>query len=551
MIFHSLLLFACSIGVFAQTQPSQPNEKKYARITGKITNARTGEPLRKVSVLANLEQGGRGGSLSVTTDAEGRFLFDRLETGSYQITATRNGFLSQRYSASGRSQSGTVLKASAGQEVSGIDIKLMPQGVLAGKVLDSDGDPMLHAQVNVFKVTNLGGKRRAQRVSGGTTNDLGEFRIFELDAGRYYVLASKESRSRADGSSQPKEDYIPTYYPGTVDPSGASMIDLEPGQENTGLVIQLRRSPVFRVNGRIANLPVGVRPQSVNIMVSSANSDTGGGRGGFFGGRPGSSNIKGDGTFTLSGLAPGNYQLIAMRSDRRPIVIGKQLLTIGTTDLDDVIFPVSDPVRVAGLIRYEDKPPTEAAGRIVVELESMDPMPFGGAGGSVKPDGTFVMEQVSRERFRLTVSGLPDGYYVRTLRSGNQDITDLGFDLSSAGSMADLEVILSNKSGSLGGSVKDEDKTAIERTVTLIPDPIKPLRPDLIRRFTTLSDGTFQFNSVAPGDYRLYAWEEINRDLYTDPDFLKKFESSSVKVSVKEGSTERVELKIIRIEERK
>jgi hypothetical protein len=50
---------------------------------------------------------------------------------------------------------------------------------------------------------------------------------------------------------------------------------------------------------------------------------------------------------------------------------------------------------------------------------------------------------------------------------------------------------------------------------------------------------------IAPGSYRLFAWETVDEDAYQDPDFLRAFADSSQNVSVSSGERLTPEVKVI------
>lgn len=529
-----------------QTAPD-PNQKP-GRVEGRVIHAKTGEPVRKANVTLNTP-GPRGGSpRSITTNPDGSFAFEAVDPGSYQLSAERTGFLTQRYMAPGRTSGSSTVTVASGQIVTGLEIKLTPHGVLAGKVLDADGEPIQGVQLTVLRVTSLGGKRRASPSGGATSNDLGEFRIYTLPAGRYYLMAWRSRRMGPDESRRgggQREDYVPTYFPGATDATGATLLELAPGQELNGLILQLRRMPVFSVRGRLVNLPAGIRASAMRVFLSPGDRDAVLMQTGL----PSAGPVRADGSFQIAGVQPGNYTLTASRMDRHPITVGKLLLTVGTSDIDELTFPLSEPATVVGSVRMENGEPVTGASSARVYLNGNGSMFGGYAETSLKPDGTFRMENVSRDTFQVSVSGLPGDAWVRSVKMGNQEIAGGSLDLANSGSLVPLEIVLSNKVGTVEGSAKLQDKPAGGRQVTLVPDPFPIGQANLIRTASTSDDGSFLLRGIPPGEYRIYAWDEITRDLYSDPEFLKKFENASSRLSVKENSTGRVDLKIIEVED--
>ena len=120
-----------------------------------------------------------------------------------------------------------------------VDFKLTPHAVVAGRVLDSDGEPVPNVQVSTMLHRYTPRGKQLMQTGGSSTNDLGEFRIFGIAPGRYYLQATHGMRWDAamDRSARtgPEEGYVPTYFPGTTDPASASMIDVTAGQQLLGL----------------------------------------------------------------------------------------------------------------------------------------------------------------------------------------------------------------------------------------------------------------------------------------------------------------------------
>lgn len=61
----------------------------------------------------------------------------------------------------------------------------------------------------------------------------------------------------------------------------------------------------------------------------------------------------------------------------------------------------------------------------------------------------------------------------------------------------------------------------------------------------TDSAGRAQLTDIAPGDYRIFAWDEIPADAWQDPDFIRPYESRGKLVHVSEGQISGVQLELI------
>jgi hypothetical protein len=134
---------------------------------------------------------------------------------------------------------------------------------------------------------------------------------------------------------------------------------------------------------------------------------------------------------------------------------------------------------------------------------------------------------------------------VKEIHLGTTAIPDGALNLS--GSVpGPLDILLTRSGAELTGAVTDEETHPVPgATITLVPD--KSRRSALYLYQTTVSDqyGGFSFRGIAPGDYRVYAWEAIDGGAYLDPNFLKPYETFSTAVTVEEKSRENLQLKLI------
>ncbi len=554
------LLFLVGLVALPTLAQKPVTEQKPARVEGRAVHSLTSEPLRKVNVTLSPMSRGGGVARQLSTDVEGRFAFDGIAPGSYQISAERTGFLPQRYTPPGRSQSGSssTINLASGQALTGIDVKLMPQGAVAGKVLDMDGDPMQRVQVSVMKVTALAGRRRATMQGGGTTNDLGEFRVFNLPPGRYFVMASTSGRGgggpgggfrgpqRGQVEKLSNEDYVATFYPGAIDASGASLIQLEAGREVTGLTFQLGRSANYRIRGSVTGVdvstPVKKEKQAMRVTLLPADRNAvvmndGSGI---------SAAVRSDGGFEFPNVQPASYQAIVMRMDRSQAILGKGLVTVSSGNIDGLNLIAAEPVTVTGTLKIDGSKPVDLS-RAWVTIRPLGTLSMGDVEGRVDTKGAFKLESASRDNFMVTLTGVNDAF-IRSIRLDAQDVTQTGIDLSGASSGSKIEITLGTNPGLASGTVKEGDVAAPGLPVTVLPDPAQPMQPYLIKTATTDTDGKFQVSGLAPGNYKVYAWSAITAELYKDPEFMRRFENDGAKIVVKEGSTERVELKVTKVE---
>ena len=104
-----------------------------------------------------------------------------------------------------------------------------------------------------------------------------------------------------------------------------------------------------------------------------------------------------------------------------------------------------------------------------------------------------------------------------------------------------LEIVLSSKPASISGTVRSSDGEALaDVTVNAWAKD----DPD-IRTARTDASGRFTLRNLAPGEYRVIAWESIDRGVIENPAFRASFESQATVVTLQEGSTENTDLKVV------
>jgi uncharacterized surface anchored protein len=172
---------------------------------------------------------------------------------------------------------------------------------------------------------------------------------------------------------------------------------------------------------------------------------------------------------------------------------------------------------------------------------------MGGGGGPVKDDLTFKITNAGRDSYNVSVYGFPEGFYVKSIRMGNQDLTDAGVDFTEGPPSGELVVVLNPNGGQVEGNIQNaKGENAVGATVTLIPaDENRRSTLTSYKTASTDQNGRFSIKGIRPGEYKIYAWEEIESGAYQDPEFMKPHESAGKAVSIKEGGHETVQLAAI------
>ena len=255
------------------------------RVQGVVLRDDSGDPLAKARVEL------RGGSfepMTVTTDGDGRFYFSNLPTGTYDISVRRDGFAPAEVGQKWPGGPGVPLQLSAGKQVPSLVVRMVTAAAISGRVTESNGQPLINAQVQALKSTFQGELRVLIPVQQVRTNATGDFRLYGLPAGRYFVnvvvpgyspnsqlLVNSTGRNDQNAPYQTtsqarqiigqaaviasvnpqSQDIGPIYYPSTPYIQNAGPIDLRPGSEFRGGDIQMTPVRRFTVCGVVRGIP--------------------------------------------------------------------------------------------------------------------------------------------------------------------------------------------------------------------------------------------------------------------------------------------------------
>lgn len=528
----------------AQPQPPaapavQPEDR--GTVKGQVISSATGEPLKKANlVLMRAES--PPATYSAVTDTGGKFSIPDVDPGKYRLMAERNGFVRQFYGARGNNMTGQTLTLAPRGKITGLVFKLTPQAVISGHVFDEDGDPVPHVSVEALQSRYLQGKKHLLPRSSASTNDLGEYRIFGLPAGKYLLMAAYRNTMMGmmgmpvGASVKTEEGYAPVYYPAASEAANAAPLTLTPGVELRGTDLRLVKIRAVHVGG-IVTMPEGIAGPGVMVMLLPRES----------GGASFSRNMApvrdAQGHFEIHGVTAGAYVLVVNFFGNGLRYSGQQPLDVGNSNIDDVRISLAAPVDLAAHVHAEANAhfPSD---QTRVMLQPVVTGSMGGGYGSVGVDGDVVLKNLAPAQYRATVA-TPPGFYVKSLRYGDSDALESPIDLST-GPPGQLDITLSPAGGEVDGSVKnDKGDVAEGATVTLIPDGPRRASSMFLKTQTTDQSGHFAFKDIAPGEYTVYAWDQIDPGAIEDPDFIKPFEDSGKKLKIEEKARENVDLQMI------
>jgi hypothetical protein len=509
----------------------------------------------------------------VTTDRDGRFVFQDLDPGLYSLQVLRNGYARHHYGQRITGGPATAIRLSAGQVLPDIVMPLVPAGNVAGMIRGSDGQPQTGVPIQLLRATyNAAGLRTFHVEGTAKTNDRGEYRLYWITPGRYYLSAGSPSgpnrplapNTAASPNEIPDQSFALTYFPGVFDAAAAAVIDVNSGVEMNGVDFVAPRQQLYSVRGRIVDSTTGRPPATAS--VSLAYKTLTGVSGAF---NSGTKYDAATGDFELRNVPPGSYVVQAIAASAAPVAAGEALvrisamalqanarapITVSNGDVNGVTLQLAPGVSVPGRITVDGTALSQTPGweRIRIQLKPTVDSSFAPNLQPAQPiaqkplaDGSFAIDGLTPGEFALgPITGLPQGVYVKEARFNQVDVLGQPLRFSGAGSGA-LEIVLSSKAGQLDGTVIDaQTRAAAGAQIVLVPERDRQ-RTDLYRTAASDSAGRFVLRGIPPGEYRVFGWEALESYAYFDSELLRRVEAQGIPVRVSESAANSLTLKII------
>ena len=478
-------------------------------VSGTVVNSVTGERLSKVELRLEPVEWQSAPVAVTTSDAEGRFRFVSMDADRYKFLARRSGYLETPY--------GALLQLETGQALEGLVFRLRPAAVISGTVRDSDGEPIEGAHVVLGRFTYSYDGHRIEGEDSTDTDDRGEYRFRGLEPGRYYVGVEAKGhdwnqvdRSQTTG---PIQVSVPTLYPGVTELSLATPVEVALGGRANAIDITLVRSRVFRVAGRVTNAPsAGYLNLTLHDSRNGAMRDR----------EMHTSTLGSSGEFQFRDVPPGSYDLTTGTGTLR----AKIPILVGASDVEGIRVTLAPGADIRLKVVPEGDAQPDLAG-----------IPFfltaDGRKGYVPdfPQGErWVVRNVPPDHYLLIPAASRSGTYVKSARTKDTDVLESGLTVTSPESI-EIEVTLAADAGRVAGSVLDKNQAPLPgAVVALVPD--KRSRFERFHNTTSDQNGRFEFAVVPPGDYKVFAWAEVELQAWTDPEFLKDYEKQGERVTV-------------------
>jgi len=568
-----------SIGGTVTTETGRPVPGALVTVSG-----------RTADIMAGLER--MWLSRTVVTGASGEFAFPRLPAGRFMLSAStfQDQLPGVNYGQRRPGGRGQSISLADGQSVT-LTVPMPRGAVITGIVIGPDGEPQENVQVRALRYDMSTGLKRLQAVRYVHTDDRGVYRIFGLEPGHYIVAAaacptgwqqlpgwrygdlverailSAPVMPRATAVAWAKMPdpgldtdgsppmYLPTYAPGAIAPSEATVVALAASEERAGVDIQIRLIAASTIHGTVSTpLDAGV---AVQLWLQNDDPAADTTQGNY-------QRVNQDGGFTFNAVAPGTYtvfaQTVATQTTRASTENGVVVETRTAPVLTEAqqmwgqarvtvngqsVVPVSvalQPARsISGIVVFDMKAPPDLTRHTLEAYLEAAPSPQGARlwnghrPALVRPDGRF------------TITGVPPGRYVLRFTSGllksavvsGQDTIDFGFDFAGERDVTDAVLTMTDRCTELSGTLLDATGRP-ESNYMLIVAPtdsrywtpgsrrIQLIEPDF--------DGRYSVQGLPAGSYQLSVVFDVEPGAQYDPDFLRAVARASVPVIIGDGA---------------
>jgi len=529
-------------------------------IRGTVVNSLTGEPIRGVlvQIFSNRQR-------SVLTGADGAFAFAEVPAGTVNLNVHKPGYFTLQAIQSPRAQASFAV---SGPDQPPVVIKLVPEGVISGHVTGDGGEPVEAFPVQLFAERVENGKKTRADIHFASTNDEGEFRIAELQSGKYFVFAGPGSRPEnfARGLQAGARGYAGTFYPDVPDIAAANRVEVAAGQR-LEINFNLRSQPFHRIGGALSGYPEkgGISLQVTNAAGQQMPA-------GFrFDHR--------DGTFQSVWLPAGRYTLTAEMHDpdgqlgyfaSQSVNLSSDIAGMHLHVLPGLNIPIN--ARVERTRTDSETQGTQTLtfagrrGKIVHRQVSMPASvilthqdgPFGQRGqinAQFGPAEDAPLELSNVPPGVYSVQVIPNGpWYVQSARSGSLNLLEQNLTVAPGSAAEPIEIVLRDDFAQLEGSVAlgpDNDSAM----VLAIPEIGQPQTRNVERARPSPSPDSarapaiFEMGQLAPGTYRVLAVDRADDFEYGNPEVLQKYLGKAREISLGPNQQGKIELELVHVGE--
>jgi hypothetical protein len=498
-----LILVAAATVALSQPAPqASKNQMTQGSITGRVTIE--GKPAMGLRVLLipdnnNPTAARHALNIPAVTDEEGRFRLTGVPAGVFTLTVAAAAYV---FPDSVRSASpGRTVILQEGEEIKDVDLALKRGGIITGRVLDANGQPVIGERLSVQALDETNRKRRvALSNQSGETDDRGIYRLYGLSAGRYIVSIG---RRPMPGSIQvgPGGNAPVTYYPGVVDESKATPVSVQINDEVQNVDITLGRpSDAYSVSGRVVDVETGHPVPNIKCgYVDLTNNRL-----------PGLSPVcktNDNGLFRLERVSRGRYALFISSDSNSEFYSEPMTFEVSSGDVQGLEIKARRGSAISGVAVVEgvkDPAILSQLSRLKVYVMQPDKMSSDPpASTTIAPDGSFHLSGVPPGRATFMILSYPrqDFSLLRVEQNGVEQAR--GIEVAAGESISGIRLILTYGKGSIRGRIKIQNGTLPEGSRSSVGIALASMPGKIIRFVDPDLQGEFIITDIPAGDYEL------------------------------------------------
>ncbi|HEX5109135.1 MAG TPA: carboxypeptidase regulatory-like domain-containing protein [Vicinamibacterales bacterium] len=484
--------------------------RKTAVISGRIMGP-TGLPARGIIVRAT------PGQARTISAEDGRYELTAVAPGALRVTAsssvvgmasTGNGVMVMEGTSRAPSRTGTMT-VGEGQRADGVDLVLQSRRVIAGTIVDANGDPVEGLLVQALDLAPASTRSVSAQAR---TDDRGRYRLQMARPGTYYVTAVDDhpvnERSGPDAAAGTRR-----YYPGRASLSESVPVRLSTQSDALGVDLVFAPAPGTGVRGfAFQSSGEPIRGTALLMVRSRAGMPTL---------ELQRASIEQGGAFEFLDVPPGDYvvQIIGGSTLGSTREYGVQPVRVDGRETKTLVIQTVAGSTVAGHVVFDGElPSTASAASFKLSVVPADPSasPVGLTPRAVI-SSSWIFEVNSLFGPARIAATAPDGWWLRSILVDGVNIAETSFDFGvTEETRSDAEVVFASGAATIAGRVVDANgRPVVDATALVFPaDAARDIASSqFLRVLRSGAGGSFNAANLRPGEYLAVATDATSDDV--------------------------------------
>jgi hypothetical protein len=478
-------------------------------VNGVVVNSMTNEPIPHALVQST------GAEQRIAfSGQDGRFQLDGVSQGMIYLIPQKPGFV----------DTGKRTPVKVGSDTSLVTVKLAPESSIAGRIVDRDGEAIEGLQVECITQRIMNGRKAWQPCGNAQSDDTGNFHLQALPPGSYVLRTGLQAlfpnlNSQNETDPLPQQVFPPHFYPESADISSVQPLAVGPG-ETARADFAIAPVPAFRVSGT-----AGAAGQNTFGFIETADGQR----------LPTNFSInRRTGGWRTPPLPAGDWKIV-FQSQRGPDfgLFAEQTVHVASSDVKNVQMAL-DPLPAIPFNVTSPAANNVREGAIQLMPDNPSLLNYRMYGSSVSPQNPTEPP---------AVRDVPPGTYsvillaygahcLSSISSGGVDLTRNSLVVSPGGQTPAIDLTLEDNCASIQGQVRMDHP--VENASVILAPSSRAILPQVV---PIQPDGSFVFNRLSPGDYRLYAVSTADGLEYGNPEAMRQIDGVSVTLAAKQKSS--------------